>query len=166
MSVRYVYWLRHATAQERSPLLNDIDRCLVDKGRAQAIRAGLFLSQQQIEPSLILSSPYPRAVQTAELCRQAAQWPATELRDVEWLAHLQPIDKQFLQLEQLLPELPLQTLVVGHEPEMSGLLGRLLNCQPATLRIRKGSLLCLTVQQTVTGAQWQLQWMLPAKFLR
>lgn len=166
MSLRYVYWLRHATAQERSPLLNDIDRCLVDKGRAQAIRAGLFLSQQQIEPTLILTSPYPRAVQTAELCRQAAQWSATALHEVEWLAHLQPVDKQLQQLALLVPELPLQTLIVGHEPEMSGLLSRLLDCQPQALRIRKGSLTCLTLQQHVEGPCWQLQWMLPARFLR
>jgi broad specificity phosphatase PhoE len=50
----------------------DMDVPLSDLGRQQAIAFGKWLAQQQDRPDVILSSPYVRAVETADLLLDAA----------------------------------------------------------------------------------------------
>ncbi len=50
----------------------DMDVPLSDLGRQQAIAFGKWLAQQRDRPDVILSSPYVRAVETAELLLDAA----------------------------------------------------------------------------------------------
>ena len=57
MSVQTIYLLRHTKAEDRSVLRPDVDRCLVEKGRQQALRIGNFIRRQQLQPDLVLTSP-------------------------------------------------------------------------------------------------------------
>jgi len=68
-----LYLLRHAIAEENSPSGRDADRRLTDEGRDKLRRVLKRASSAGVEPSLILSSPYKRALETAEIA-------ATELR--------------------------------------------------------------------------------------
>lgn len=164
MSVRTLYFLRHAKAQDRSELLADMDRSLTDKGRQQARQVGHWLARQQLLPDLILSSPYPRAWQTAALCQQAAECDC-RCEQQAWLAHGTALSEQAAALAALLPTLPAHTLLVGHEPEFSLLLADLLAIAPKQLTVRKASLWCVEITATNQPTTGRLLWALPVQLM-
>ncbi|MBV2130765.1 SixA phosphatase family protein [Arsukibacterium indicum] len=158
---KYLYFLRHATAEVIRPNQLDIDRCLVEKGRLQARRVARFMQRHNIEPDIVLSSPYPRAIQTAAIvCKEAALAPAKEQ---DWLALATDSQSASSQLYQQLPELPQHSLLVGHEPDISALISLLLGCHQPALKIRKASLTCLTYGEV--SKSFQLEWLVPAKLM-
>lgn len=152
-----LYFLRHATAELRQLGLADQPRQLIDKGVRQAEKVAAMFLRQQLVPELVLSSPYPRAVQTAQIVCDHAALPVMEQQD--WLAIDTPTEIALNALLQRLPTFPAQTLLVGHEPDLSHLIGLLLGTSAASLRIKKASLCCLTFN--IERRQAQLQWLLP-----
>lgn len=158
---KYLYFLRHATAEVIRPSQLDIDRCLVEKGRLQARRVAVFLQRQAITPQTVLSSPYPRAVQTAAIvCREAGLAP---LQEQSWLALATDSQIARTELQRLLPALPQHSLLVGHEPDLSVLISALLGSNHAALKIKKASLTCLCYSECSNS--YQLEWSIPAKFM-
>lgn len=158
---KYLYFLRHATAEVIRPNQLDIDRCLIEKGRLQARRVAVFLRRHNIEPDSVLSSPYPRAIQTAAIvCKEAELAPAKEQ---DWLALGTDSHHALAQLQQQLPALPQHSMLVGHEPDFSALLSLLLGSQQPALKIKKASLTCLVYCEI--SSSFQLEWSIPAKFM-
>ena len=158
---KYLYFLRHVTAEVIRPNQLDIDRCLIEKGRLQARRVALFMQRHNISPEAVLSSPYPRAIQTAAIvCKDANLVQATEL---DWLALATDSQYALTQLQQQLPTLPQHTMLVGHEPDFSTLLSVLLGSNQQALKIKKASLTC--VMYCESSNSFQLEWSIPAKFM-
>ena len=62
-----IYLVRHGDAIPEEVAGSDRDRWLSPRGREAARVLGRLLREQAIVPDTILSSPLPRAVQTAEL---------------------------------------------------------------------------------------------------
>ncbi|MDX1676552.1 SixA phosphatase family protein [Arsukibacterium sp.] len=158
---KYLYFLRHATAEVIRPNQLDIDRCLIEKGRLQARRVAHFMQRHVIAPELVLTSPYPRAIQTAAIvCKEADLAPAQEQ---DWLALATDSQNALSQLQQQLPALPQYCMLVGHEPDISALLSLLLGSHQPALKIRKASLTCLAYCEI--NDSFQLEWSVPAKFM-
>ena len=61
----HLYLLRHAEAADRAP--SDAARELTALGSEQAQTVGIFCKKHGIKPNLILTSPFRRAAQTADL---------------------------------------------------------------------------------------------------
>ena len=142
MSVQTIYLLRHTKAEDRSVLRPDVDRCLVEKGRQQALRIGNFIRRQQLQPDLVLTSPYPRALQTAMLVSASADL-LTEVHEALWLSHGTAAETQLAQIEQARADWPARLLLVGHEPELSQLLALMLGSSAHQLSIKKGTLVAV-----------------------
>lgn len=156
-----LYFLRHATAEVIRPNQLDIDRCLIEKGRLQARRVADFMQRHNINVQQVLTSPYPRAAQTAAIVCKTAGFPgATEQ---PWLALETQVEQAIAQLQLLWPTLAEHTLLVGHEPDFSMLISRLLGTEMAMVNIRKASLSCISVSEHLTQAE--LQWSMPARFM-
>lgn len=156
-----LYFLRHATAEVIRPNQLDIDRCLIEKGRLQARRVADFMQRHNLNLQQVLTSPYPRAVQTAAIvCKSAGFAAATEQ---PWLALETPVEQAIKQLQLLWPTLAEHTLLVGHEPDFSKLISRLLGMAMPVINIRKASLSCISVSENLTQAE--LQWSVPARFM-
>lgn len=156
-----LYFLRHATAEVIRPNQLDIDRCLIEKGRLQARRVADFMQRHNLNVQQVLTSPYPRAVQTAAIvCKSAGFAAATEQ---PWLALETPVEQAITQLQLLWPTLAEHTLLVGHEPDFSKLISRLLGMDMPVINIRKASLSCISVSENLTQAE--LQWSVPARFM-
>jgi phosphohistidine phosphatase len=62
-----IYLVRHGDAVPEEDAGSDRDRWLSPRGREAARVLGRLLREQAISPDMILCSPLPRAVQTAEL---------------------------------------------------------------------------------------------------
>ncbi len=157
-----VYLLRHTKAEDRSVVRPDVDRCLVEKGRQQALRIGNFIRRQALPLDLILTSPYPRALQTAMLVAASADLNCA-VTETLWLSHGTPAAQQIGQLQQAVADWPEHVLLVGHEPELSELLGLMLGQAADAVQIKKGTLLCL---QYGPEHKVSLLWSLPCKLMR
>ena len=62
-----VYLLRHGIAEDAPPGKSDADRALTPEGRQKLRRVLGRARAAGVEPTLILASPYRRAVETAEV---------------------------------------------------------------------------------------------------
>lgn len=158
--MKTLYFLRHATAEVLRHGQLDIDRCLIEKGRLQARKVANFMLKQQISPQLVLSSPYPRALQTTALISKIARLQPVE--ELHWLALETPTAEACNALQMASASWPSQVLLVGHEPDFSALISALLGRQQPLLKIRKASLTCL---QLAADGSACLQWSVPVRFM-
>lgn len=116
-----IWLLRHAAAEERADSGRDADRTLTEDGhrRAREVARGLAALESGI--ALVLTSPYARARQTAEPAARALKLSA-RLRET---AALEPDRDPEDVLAEVRAERVESVLLVGHEPHMGALLGRL-----------------------------------------
>ena len=116
-----IWLLRHAAAEERASSGRDADRTLTDDGhrRAREVARGLAALEPGIE--LVMTSPYARARQTAEPAARALKLS----RGLRESAALEPDRDPDEILDELRSEKVESVLLVGHEPHMGALLGRL-----------------------------------------
>jgi phosphohistidine phosphatase len=125
-----VYLVRHAEAVPEDHAIRDDDRWLTARGREAARGLARLLREQHVEPDAVLSSPLPRAMQTAELLADGLDY----LGVVEALPQLRPGAHPRKAAEELATR-GMSVVVVGHEPQISSLAAFLLG-QPAFLPFR------------------------------
>lgn len=158
-----LYLLRHGVAEERTPEKPDRDRRLTPRGRARMRRAALGLAAM-VEPlDALLTSPYPRAAETATIAAAAfAKRPKP--REVEALAHGTP---PLEMLRLLLAVTGERVMLVGHEPELSSLASLLLTGSVDGVRIalKKGGCLALEIRALAPRTA-VLAWALSPRALR
>lgn len=126
--------LRHGAAEDRAPSGHDADRALTDRGEEQARAAGVALAALGLEPDVVLASPKSRAWRTATLACEALG--ATPVEHPALLG----LDRDEALLAAGLGE---RVLLVGHEPDLSGVIHDLAG---ARLRMRKGAVALLGVE--------------------
>jgi len=127
-----IYLVRHGDAVAEEDAGSDRDRWLSAKGREHARILGRLLREEKCEPDVILSSPLPRAVQTAELLAQALDYLGivTSLRCLEPSAHPRVAANEIMARGQAV-------IAVSHEPMLSNL-GAFLMGRPAFPQFRTG----------------------------
>jgi phosphohistidine phosphatase len=131
--------LRHATAEMQIASRADAERELIKKGITQVRRVAQFCRRNGLLPAALYSSPLPRAEQTANALRAGLPGcPAVEL--VDWLALGAGPDSLSAALKMLEINGINDVWLVGHEPDISHLLARLLNAPEAFIEIKKASL--------------------------
>jgi phosphohistidine phosphatase len=114
--------IRHAHAVDGGPGANgDFSRWLSAKGRTVARKVGKRLHDDGIMPDVIVSSPLPRALQTAELVAAALGFRGV----VEILPELAPDESIVGAVEALARVSGELVAVVGHEPNISALAAEL-----------------------------------------
>jgi len=158
-----LYILRHGLAVERTPGVNfDKDRPLTSEGRKKTRRLAVFLRKLGLSLDLILSSPFLRARQTAEIVSEVL-----DLADkLEFSTHLAPRQAP----NELVEELNRKgrgldgILLVGHEPDLSRLISILVTGKPGlALELKKGGFVKLEIGTLRYGRCATLQWLLPPK---
>lgn len=153
--------LRHAQAGDAAGFAGaDRDRPLTAGGEASAQAIARALAGCLSPPTLLVSSPYLRARQTAGPLAEALGVP---LREKKWLA---PGQLAGLELEALAGRLPAdgRLVIVGHEPDLSTLAGRLLGLTSGASPVRLGKGDALGLEGALPG-QMRLVWHLPRTLL-
>ncbi len=113
-----------------------------------------LLDQLGVEP-FILTSPLPRASQTAEI---AAEVLRVELREEE---RLEP-GFNATELKKLLRQFSEESLmVVGHEPDFSGTIRELTG---GRIKLAKGGVAFVDLDTSIMSGE--LRWLLPPKIAR
>jgi phosphohistidine phosphatase len=160
-----LFILRHGIAVERDPVSfpDDSRRPLTLKGEERVRLICEAMQALELSFDRILSSPYRRASQTAEIV-------ATSLglkKALEFCDELIPEGDPKALVRQInrLETLPENTLLVGHEPQLSGLISQLISGESgAAIDLKKGGLAKLEVEtQLRLGPCAKLAWLLTPK---
>jgi phosphohistidine phosphatase len=156
-----LYILRHAIAAERDPekFPDDGQRPLTEAGRVKMTKIAHTLHKIDKRIDLILSSPLLRARDTAEIVRKGLHLKKDRLVLLEALAPVgNPGDLiAEIQTKYLLDSL----LLVGHEPDLSGLISLLLAGDTSlSIMMKKGAICCLSVNELVAGKCATLEWLM------
>jgi len=153
-----LYILRHAQAEDLAP---DHARELTSRGIRYTKKMASFLKNNaHFDPRQIWHSPYTRAVQTAKIFAESAHLDAKLIEKEK----LTPVDDPSFLIPTLNHEKE-STLIVGHNPYLALLAGRLLGTEQFTVAVemKKAALVCLARYANYTPAEpplWVLRWML------
>jgi phosphohistidine phosphatase len=158
-----LYIVRHAYAgQHGDPHYPDDSlRPLTDKGRKQFSRVAKKLVRRGFAPEVVVTSPYVRCRQTAELLCQ-------RLTGVALVEH-----------EALTPGSRLEELIewsrtrgaaslawVGHAPDVEHLAGALLGMRSAGIAFAKGAACAIRFDDAIAAGSGELQWFVTPKLLK
>jgi phosphohistidine phosphatase len=159
-----LYLVRHAIAEDSAASGRDADRRLTREGRAKMQRAAEGLKATAVRFDVILTSPYPRAAETAEILAEVLG--RTEIRVLPELAAGADIP---VLLGALRPYRQLDDLaLVGHQPDLGYLASQLMTGSPTLcpLSLKKGSVACFEIQSPRGNLRGELAWLLTPKQLR
>jgi phosphohistidine phosphatase len=159
-----VYLVRHGLAEDVGPAGDDRSRRLTERGRERMKAAAAGLRTVGIAPELVLSSPYPRAMETAEIVVAAIGGSKPQ------------------SLDALTPDVPAaetvkavgrfgryeQVMLVGHQPNLGEVASLLLTGLPqgAAIEVKKGTCIALEVVGSGLRGEAVLRWLLPPSVLR
>jgi phosphohistidine phosphatase len=153
--IMQLYFLRHGEADWPNWTKPDDERPLTDFGKKEARQVAKFLARLNVRPDLIVSSPLPRALQTAKI---AAEYLKAKLREDASLAPEFEMNK----LRTLLKRYRSKNLMlVGHEPDFTTVISGLTG---ASLKLSKAGVASLDFDPD--AEEGRLLWLFPPKFAR
>jgi phosphohistidine phosphatase len=155
-----LYLLRHAIAEEHSPTGRDADRRLTEEGREKLRRVLKRASSAGVSPSLIISSPYKRALETAEIAASELHYKGEILRAGSLTPDSSP-PSVWSEIREHRNEPSI--LVAGHEPLFSATVAYLLGSTHDMVEFKKAALIRIDVHSFSPAPQGVLQWMLTPK---
>ena len=118
-----LYFLRHGQADWPNWDKSDDERPLNKKGIKETHRVAKFLRKLEVKPGLIISSPLPRATQTAQIAAKALKVPLVEEVGLSPCSTPEKLHAIVQKYEEN------STMVVGHEPDFSNMLAALTGAQ-------------------------------------
>lgn len=146
----HLYLLRHGEADWPNWEGNDDDRPLTKAGRKETHQVGQFLARLKARIEVVLTSPLPRASQTAEI---AAEHLKVRVHEESMLAPgFRPET-----LATIRRKYPQQTLMlVGHEPDFSEVVAAITGGQ---VKFAKAGVALVELN----GRKGRLLWLFPPK---
>jgi phosphohistidine phosphatase len=148
---RDLYLVRHAQAIPRGSIDPDDHRWLTERGRRRFRKAARRFARAVGDegPDLILTSPLPRALMTAEILAGALGLCGA----LEVCPQLAPAGALWAALSLLTEELQKgrRVAAVGHEPQLSMLLQEICGQQVGDTGLRKGAIAALRVRDDKSG---------------
>ena len=150
-----LYFLRHGEADWPDWNKPDDERPLTDFGKKEVRQVAKFLDRLKVKPDLIVTSPLPRASQTAKV---AAEQLKVKLREDELLepgfalSELRSVFKRHRSKVLML---------VGHEPDFTNVISALTG---ASLKLSKAGVALLDIDPE--SEEGKLLWLFPPKFAR
>jgi phosphohistidine phosphatase len=162
-----LYFLRHGIAVERGTpgFKSDAERPLTLKGKRQLRQTAAAMRNLDLQFQLILSSPFTRARQTAEVVAKSLKLK----KRLAFSDELTPDgDSKALirQINELKPA-PESILLIGHEPYLSCLISVLATGgTDLMMDLKKGGLCKLEVEKLSYGRCAALAWLLTPRQLK
>jgi phosphohistidine phosphatase len=150
-----LYFLRHGEADWPDWNRPDDERPLTDFGKKEVRQVAKFLDRLKVKPDLIVTSPLPRASQTAKI---AAEQLKVKLREDESLGPgfgLSELRTMFKRHRSKV------LMLVGHEPDFTSLISELTG---ALLKLSKAGVALLDIDPE--SEEGKLLWLFPPKFAR
>lgn len=156
----HVYLLRHGIAEDEHPGVGDVDRSLTVDGRRKLRHVLKSVAEAGSKPSLILTSPLKRAVQTAEVAATVLGYTGEILRTKVLMPGASS--------EQVWEEIRTHRseegiMLVGHNPLFDSLGPYLLGTPSLQMDFKKGAVLRVDIESFGSQPRGILRWYLIAK---
>jgi len=150
-----IHILRHAIADPANPGESDADRALTPDGKKRLRDVLKVAKSAGLAPSLILTSPYRRAVETAELAASQLGYQDELLRTNALLPGSSAEDIwEEIRIHKDAEEL----LLVGHEPLLGQLAAYLLGAPDMLIDFKKGAIIRIDMEQFAALPRGVLRW--------
>ncbi|MBL8061918.1 MAG: phosphohistidine phosphatase SixA [Anaerolineales bacterium] len=153
-----LYLIRHAIAEEEASSGEDSQRALTEKGAKKMRQIAKGLRMLGVEFDLILSSPYLRARQTAEILSDVFKLK----KEIVYSEDLIPMGDPDLLLAEINEKYSMDSLaIVGHEPYLSTFVSLLTaGGTPVELTFKKGGVCRLSTDDLHHSRKATLEWLL------
>lgn len=161
-----MYLIRHAIAVEPGTpgYEEDSQRVLTPKGSSKMRKIARGLKELEAFPDLVLSSPYKRASQTAEILTETLKLGGK----IAFTDHLAPLGFSDQLIAEINEKYRVESLaLVGHEPSLSSLASLLVGgSADFALELKKGGVCCLEMRELRPQRCATLLWLLtPAQLV-
>jgi phosphohistidine phosphatase len=152
-----IYLLRHGIAEEARPGSSDADRALTSEGRDKLRRVLKQARRAGAAPSLILSSPYRRALETADVAVEVLGYAGKVVRTRALTPEASPLEAwEEIRARRDEPAI----LLASHEPLMSSMVAFLLTSPALQADMKKAALVRVDCDGFGPQARGVLKWML------
>ena len=152
-----IYLLRHGIAENGRPGHADAERALTAEGRDKLRRVLKRARAADTVPTLIFSSPYRRAVETAAVAAEVLGYPGEVVRTRSLVPEASPHDTW----EEIRGHNQERSvLLASHEPLMSSLAAFLLDSPALAVDMKKAALLRIDCDRLGPKPGGVLKWML------
>ncbi len=159
-----IYLVRHgiAISREGPNAPAEAERYLTPKGIEKTKAVARGLRALSLQPELMLSSPYLRAIQTAEIVCSALEYPENKLRRTDALKPEAKPAALFEELSRLKAE---EVMCFGHAPHMDEAIAYALRASSAFTALKKSGVACLEME-SLSPPRGALVWLQTPKMLR
>jgi phosphohistidine phosphatase len=155
-----LYILRHGIAEDKAARGKDADRALTADGRKKLAMVLKRAAKAGVKPSLIITSPYVRARQSAEIAAETLGYADPLLESKALIPGSSP---QAIWEEVRNHRTEEQLLLAGHEPLLSQTVSYLLSAPTLEFDFKKGAIVCLRIGSFRGDPHGVLQWILTPK---
>jgi phosphohistidine phosphatase len=157
-----LYLLRHGIAEDFAATGRDADRALTAEGKRKLRDLLKVAAQAGVQPSLILSSPYRRAKETAVIAAKALEYGDEIVESNGLIPNAHP---QELWEEIRVHKSSAKLLVVSHEPLLSSATAVLLNASGLHVDFKKGAILRIDIEGFSAQPSGILKWYLTPRLV-
>jgi len=160
----HLYLVRHGIAMDREDpnCPPDTERPLTPKGMKKTHAAALGLRALKIKPDAVLTSPWLRAVQTAEIFSEVMGFSSKKIIRLDALKGTGTPAELFRELAKIRANV---VLCFGHEPHLHLVIGQVLHTAAKITELKKAGVACLDLER-ISPPQGQLIALYPPSALR
>ena len=156
-----VYLLRHGIAENGKPGSADSARALVPEGKKKLREVLTVAKSAGARPTLVLTSPYRRAMETAEIAVSVLGLRGEDLVQAQSLIPTSDVTGAWEEIRIYKEEAAL--LLVGHEPLFGRLFAYLLGEPDLLVDFKKGALARIDIESFGPHPKGVLRWFIPPK---
>jgi phosphohistidine phosphatase len=159
-----IYLIRHGIAYEPGATQNgnDVERPLTNKGREKIHQVARALRALNVNPDVIISSPYVRARQTADIVARALKYKKDRLKYSETL---HPVGQPEAIISEIIAKYMVEELVlVGHKPCLCMFISTLAAGDlDLAIDMKYGSVCCLSADDFRMKRRATIEWLVTPK---
>jgi len=158
-----LYLIRHGIAVDRADPKSppEAERPLTAKGVQKTRAAALGFIELGAKPDVFISSPYIRAVQTAEIFAEALGFSPGKIRMSD---ALKPAANPAEILKEIQRIRAKEMACFGHAPHVDLAIAQLSGARSVFTELKKAGAVCF--EHSAPHGRWTLRWLISPKLLR
>jgi phosphohistidine phosphatase len=159
-----VYLVRHGIAIDREDPNSppEFERFLTREGIKKTREVAKSVHLLGIKPGAFVSSPYVRAMQTAEIFADVFGYEPSKIRQS---VHLKPGANPPEFLKEIAALKSREVICFGHAPHMDQLISHMVGARSPITALKKAGVASVDLE-SVIGGKGTLQWLVSPKLLR
>jgi len=155
-----IYLFRHGIAEDGEPGKPDSSRELTPEGHKKTAEVLKLARKAGVRPTLILTSPYARARQTAQIAADELGY-ASDILPVDSLVPHSSPENVWKDIRDHADQTSI--LLAGHEPLLSRMAAYLLNAPSLRVEMKKAAIVRIDLESMRAAPHGVLRWMIVPK---